>query len=308
MKGFRRSIGVFLVLVLFSHASFAQVLEPRRWTHLPTGLNIVGIGTGATLGDIYFDPVLQIEDGDFDLYSFGASYIRTFEWLGKSTRVDFSVPYGYGRWEGIVAGEYASTRRHGFGDPKIRLSMNLLGAPPLRGKAYMEYLAQNRNNTSLGVSLTVTLPFGEYYPEYLINLGKNRYVIRPALGILHTRGPWQFELTTSLSFFGDNDEYYPDFLLEQEKLWFFQAHAIRSFKRGRWASLSGGFSYGGEASLDGNGLDNDERTRFVALSYGMPVNRNQSIKFTLVNAETNVVLGADSNSLLFSWTMNWGGS
>ena len=40
----------------------AQDLEPRRWSHLPTGLNVFGLATGATDGDIFFDPVLRAED------------------------------------------------------------------------------------------------------------------------------------------------------------------------------------------------------------------------------------------------------
>ena len=299
---------LLIPLLSLAQVSFAQDLEPRRWTHLPTDLNIIGIGTGRTDGDIYFDPVMQIEDGEFELYSLGASYIRTFEWLDRSTRIDFTVPSASGRWEGLVEGEFTSIRRRGFGDPRIRLSMNLYGAPPLSGKAYMEHVMQNRANTSIGAAIAVTLPLGEYYPQYLINLGKNRYIIRPSLGILHTRGPWQFELTTSINFFTDNDEYFPDYHLKQERLWFLQGHVIRSFKRGKWASLSGGFSYGGEASLDGTDLGNNDRTRFLALSFGMPISQTQSIKLAFVNAETNVLIGTDSNSLIFSWSKIWSGN
>jgi len=37
-----------------------------------------------------------------------------------------------------VEGEYAAIRRHGFGDPRLRFSMLLYGAPPLRGKEYLQ--------------------------------------------------------------------------------------------------------------------------------------------------------------------------
>jgi hypothetical protein len=294
-------------LLLLASQVFAQDMEPRRWTHLPTDLNIVGFGAGATDADIYFDPVMQIENGKADLYSLAGSYIRTFEWLGRSSRVDFRVPYAYGRWDGLVEGEYRSIRRHGFKDPRIRLSMNLYGAPPMSGKEFMGYRMNNPVSTTVGAAISLTLPVGEYYPEYLINLGGNRYVIRPQIGVLHQRGPWQFEVTTTLSFYSDNDEYYPgSHHLEQEHLWFFQGHIIRSFARGIWASASGGFSYGGVASLDGRDLGNNDRTRYVSFSLGMPLSRQQSVKVTYINAETNVVIGSDSNSLLFSWSMNWG--
>lgn len=308
MFRFRLSTPLLFLLIAFCGVDtvYSQNLEPRRWSHLPTGLNIVAASASLMDGHIYFDPVMQIEDGKFELYTLGTGYIRTFEWLGRSSRIDFTVPYAYGRWDGLVEGVYTSIRRHGFADPRIRLSMKLLGSPPLKGRAFMDYRVKNQVNTSVGIALSLSIPTGEYYPELLINLGRNRYAVRPSLGILHTRDAWEFELTGSLSLFSDNDAYFPDHLLEQDPLWFIQGHVIRSFTGGKWVSFSAGFSYGGEAHLDGRSLGNTERTRFVALSYGMPLSRNQSIKFSLINAETNVILGTDSNALAFSWNMNWG--
>ncbi|MBK7519074.1 MAG: transporter [Gammaproteobacteria bacterium] len=44
--------------------------------------------------------------------------------------------------------------------------------------------------TSAGIALDVQLPLGRYDEDKLINLGQNRYVFRPQLGVLqHTRAP-----------------------------------------------------------------------------------------------------------------------
>ncbi|MCJ7538158.1 MAG: hypothetical protein MUO88_00710 [Desulfobacterales bacterium] len=40
----------------------AQELEPRRWSHLPTGTNFAGGGYSYTEADIFLDPVLRIEN------------------------------------------------------------------------------------------------------------------------------------------------------------------------------------------------------------------------------------------------------
>ncbi|MGK2925778.1 MAG: transporter [Lysobacterales bacterium] len=295
-----------LVLVLlFAAEARAQDMEPRRWSHLPSGLNVAGLGVGAIDGDIFFDPVVRLEDATFELYTLGSSYVRTFEWLGKSSRIDFRLPYGYGRWEGLLNGEDVSVRRHGPLDPHLRLSVNLYGAPPLKGQAYLQYRAEHPVTTTVGAAISVTLPLGEYYAERLINLGGNRYVVHPQLGVLHQRGPWQFELTTTLSLFEDNNEFFADTRLEQDPLGFVQLHAIRSLARGRWGSVSTGFSYGGEAFIDGVPKDNDQRTRYYALSFGMPLSPQQSVKISYVNAETNVLLGTNSDSLLLSWSLAW---
>ncbi len=110
----------------------AQDLEPRRWSQMPTGLNFIGIGIGHVEGDIFFDPVLLIEDAKFDMEAAGLVYVRSFSVAGKSARVDFSLPYRAGRWEGTLDGEPVHLRRRGFADPRIRFSMLLYGGPRRR--------------------------------------------------------------------------------------------------------------------------------------------------------------------------------
>jgi hypothetical protein len=294
-------------LWLAANVCTAQDLEPRRWSHLPTGLNVVGVGVGLTEGDIFFDPVLRVEDATFELYALGASYVRTFEWLGKSARIDFKIPYANGRWEGLLDGEYASRRRNGLADPHVRLSMNLYGAPPLRGREFMQYRQNNPVNTTVGAAVDIGLPLGQYNSEWLINLGSNRYVIRPQLGILHQRQKWQFELTGSLFLFQDNDEFWMGTRLEQDPLWFLQGHVIYGFKPGWWASLSGGYAYGGEAYVNDVPKNNDARSGYWAIGLGLPLNARQSLTFTFVTADSHVLAGADTRSLVVSWSVNWGG-
>jgi hypothetical protein len=283
----------------------AQDLEPRRWSHLPTGLNVIGVGTGRTDGDIFFDPVLRIDDATFELYAIGASYVRSFEWLGKSARFDVTVPYASARWEGLLDGEYASRRRRGFADPRFRLSMNLYGAPPLSGKAFAEYRQSKPVNTTVGAALEVVMPLGEYYDDLLLNLGGNRYVFRPQLGVLHQRYKWQFEVTGSVFLFQDNDEFWNGNKLEQDPLWFVQGHVIYGFKPGWWASLSTGYAYGGEVTVNAVPKNNDARSSYWALSLGMPISARQALKITWVTAETHIRAGVNSNALLAAWSINW---
>lgn len=296
-----------LLLAFLAFDAVAQGLEPRRWTHLPTGIQIVGSAVAATEGDIIFDPVLRIEDATFELYTTVGSYLRTFEWLGRSNRIDLQLPYAYGRWEGLVDGAYRSIRRHGFGDPSVRWSMHLLGAPPLSGRELAAYRAENPVTTSLSVGLAVTLPLGEYYRDRLINLGGNRFVLRPQLGVLHRRGPWEFEATGSVGFFEDNDEFFGGTRLEQDPLGFIQGHVIRGFGQGFWGGVSGGYSYGGESTIDGVAKNNDERTRFTALSVGGRLGQRATFKLAWVNAETNVLLGSNSDTLLLTASVALGG-
>jgi len=298
---------VLLLLVMLSGLLQAQDLEPRRWSHLPTGLNVLGLGAGYTNGDILFDPALNIEDATYDLYLGAAVYVRSFELFGKSARVDTTIPYAAGRWEGLLNGVDTSVRRRGFTDPRIRFSINLYGAPALSGKEYVQYRRANPVTTTVGAGLAVRLPLGDYNDKYLINLGGNRFVVRPQLGVLHQRYKWQFELTGSVFLHQKNDEFFDGNTLKQDPLWFMQGHVIYTFKPGWWASLSGGFAHGGRSSVNGVDKTDDRRQRYIAFSVGVPINQRQGLKFTYLTSDTHIDVGTDTDALLAAWSINWGG-
>jgi hypothetical protein len=295
-----------LLLILFNaNPTQAQDLEPRRWSHLPAGLNVIGAGLGSSSGDIFFDPVLLIEDVTFDLHITGLSYVHSFGLFGKSTRIDVTVPYASGRWEGYVDGVYTSVRRRGMMDPRLRFSVNLYGAPVLKGKEFLQYRARHQTNTTIGAAISIRIPLGEYSNENLINLGGNRFIFRPQLGVLHQRKNWQFELTGSVLLFQTNDDFWKETTRKQDPLWFLQGHVIYSFKPGLWASLSGGFAHGGRSKIDGVPKVDDRRTPYLAVSLGTAIGKSQSLKLAYVRIRTNTSFDKDIDTLLLGWSYRW---
>ncbi len=223
--------------------------------------------------------------------------------MGKTARIEATVPYATGHWEGLLNGEPASVRRHGFADPSIRFSVNLLGSPALKGKEFAGYRAANPVRTVLGVALDVTFPAGEYRSDRLINLGSNRYILRPQIGILHQRHDWEFEATASAFLFEDNREFFHGTTREQEPLWFIQGHLIYSFRPGVWAGLSSGYGYGGDNTINGVDKNDDGRVSFWAASFGMPLSLRQSVKFSYAKSQTNTQVGTDLHTLLAAWNL-----
>jgi hypothetical protein len=299
--------GVLLLISLcLSQQASAQDLEPRRWTHLPTGLNIVGAGYGYTEANVYFSPFWKITDGTSRINSLGVSAIHTFNLAGKSARVSLALPYLSGRWEGNVDEEYQVIHRRGAGDPRLRLSVNLYGAPALNGPEYAQYRAQHATNTVVGASIAVNMPLGKYCDDCIINVGGNRWVVRPQIGVVHSRGPWSFELTGSAFMFSDNDSFVDDAVLKQKNIYAVQAHVIYDFKPGYWASLSTGYGVGGRVHID------ELKTRFEvdnwvwAASFGVPIGKTQSLKLTWLSGRTQNLVGRDSDNLLLSWSTRWG--
>jgi hypothetical protein len=184
-----RSLLVILVLTGLGlpERAGAQDLEPRRWSHLPIGQTIVGVGYGYTEANVFFSPVLKLTDGTSRINALGVSAIHTFDLAGKSARISLLLPYLSGRWEGDMEGEFQIVHRKGGGDPRLRLSVNLYGAPALKGSEFVRYRTEHSTNTVIGASIAMTVPLGKYCDDCLINIGNNRWSVRPQVGVVRQR-------------------------------------------------------------------------------------------------------------------------
>ncbi len=279
----------------------AQELEPRRWAHVPIDANFIAAAYARTDGDIFLDPVLRIEEGTVEADTIILSYLRSFALMGKTARFDVRMPYQHVQWQGKLNGEVASVRREGLADPRFRLSVNFFGAPAMKGEEFKAYRAAHATNTVAGAALAVTVPIGEYYEDKLLNLGQNRFIFRPQLGFVHSRGPWSFELTGSVLFYTENSEYWGGKRLEQDPVFVLQSHIIRTFSRGIWASVSAGYDWGGESTVNGVEKDNQKEDLLWALSVGMPVSRRSSIKIAYANGRTREDVGSDTDNIVVAF-------
>lgn len=294
-----------ICLLFLPPAGFAQDLEPRRWNHLPVGLNVIGIGYARSQSDIFFSPALSITDGASDLNVWVVQYQRAFSLFGKSARVDVNLPYVSGHWEGIVGGEFERVSRRKGGDPRFRLSVNLLGAPALRGKDFSAYRMAHETNTVVGLSVAVAAPWGGYDPDQFINIGSNRWVVRPQLGVEHSRGPWIFELTGSVFLFTDNDEFLGDLKFEQEPFLALQSHITYSFPRGFWLTLGTAYGNGGEVDIEGLRTAYSVDNWIFGGSFGYSLTPSQSIRLTWTSGRTQNTVGRDFDSAVLSWSFKW---
>jgi len=296
---------VLIISLGLTQRASAQDLEPRRWSHLPTGQNIVGLGYAYTEANIFFSPVLKITDGTSRINGVGISAIHTFGLAGKSARFSLMLPYVSGRWEGNIDDEFQVIHRQGVGDPRLRLSVNLYGAPALKGAEFKQYRAEHATSTVVGASIAVTLPLGKYCDDCLINIGNNRWSVRPQLGVVHTRGPWSFELTGSVFMFSNNNSFVDKAVLKQKNVYALQTHVVYSFKLGLWASLSTGYGTGGRIRIDETKPKFKVDNWVWAASLGMPIGKTQSFKLTWLSGRTQNLVGRDSDNLLLSWSLRW---
>lgn len=306
IKPFISSINIKILItsafILFKFLCYAQDLEPRRWTSLPTGIQVLGIGYANTSGEIFFDPVMQVEDASFNANTFILQYVRPFKFGNKLARVDIYLPYSIANWEGLLAGIPTTVNRSGFADPRLRLSINIIGPKALDPKELFKYMKDNPVNTTLGASIAVTLPLGQYYEDKLLNLGHNRFSFRPQIGLLHNWNKWSFELTSSVFIFTKNNSFYNGKKRKQNPLFALQTHVIKRFDSKIWTSLSVGYGTGGKSIIN-NVSNGDQRGNFLgSISLGFPVFKKQSLKFAFLQSTTLKDIGSDSSSFILGWS------
>jgi hypothetical protein len=80
--------------------------------------------------------------------------------------------------------------------------VNLYGAPAQSMKEFANY----QQDTIIGVSLAVTAPGGQYDPARLVNIGTNRWAIKPEMGVSRARGPLTAEAAAGVFVFTDNHQ------------------------------------------------------------------------------------------------------
>lgn len=294
-----------LIVTIAPLPSLALDPEPRRWSHLPIDENFLTFALVRTSADIYFDPTLLLEDVEERLDTQAVKYVHTFEWLDHSSRIDVLQGYQNAKWTGLLDGVGASTAREGASDTFVRVAMNICGAPPLQGVEFRNYRASIRSETIVGVALAVRLPTGHYLKDRLLNLGENRFVFRPQLGVLHSRGKWTAELTGEVAFHTENDEFVRLNTLEQKPLYVLHGHLIHTFEPGQWVSISLGFNYGGEHLLNGTAQDDKQQNIGLKLSYAYPITRTLGLQASYLGSQTQRKTGLDSETFALSLSLVW---
>lgn len=291
-----------MLWMLWSLSLHAQELEPRSLTNIPTGMNFGALGYAWTQGNILLDPALSIEDLNASVNGFVAAYVRSINIFGRSGKIDATLPFAAGDWSGSVNQQYLETKRDGFGDPRLRLSVNLLGAPALDKRGFQEY----QQKSILGVNLQVSLPLGQYFPDRLINLGSNRFTFRPQIGYSHNLNNWILESYASIWLFTRNTDFYGGRELKQDPIYALKFHAIRSLPKGLWLAADVGYANGGIAYVNGEKRESHISTFRLGGTASIPVGVKHAIKlfgFTTLRMDK----GSDYDLLSLAYQFRWGG-
>lgn len=298
-------IGAVLAVTAFALMAWearGQDLEPRTYSNIPVGLNFLIAGYGYSVGGVVTDPSFPLEDGDVQIHSTVLAYARAVDVWGTSGKFDVVLPFAWVSGTATFRGQPREREVSGLADPRFRFSVNLYGAPARSLQEFADY----KQDLIIGASLQVSAPLGQYDSSKLLNIGTNRWSIKPELGVSKALGPLTLELDAGVTFYTNNDDFLNGMTLEQDPIYAVQGHLIYNFGAGVWGALDATYYTGGRTTVDGVKGDNVQENTRLGLTVALPVNRHNSIK---LYASTGVFArtGSNFNTGGIVWQFRWGG-
>ena len=255
-------------------AARAQSIEPRAYAPAPTGVNVLVVGIAHSSGGFPDDASSPVENPRLNVETVALGYVRSFALGGRQGKVDVSVPLSDLEGSGIYRGVPSERSVRGLADPSVRVSVLLHGAPPLTLKEFARF----KQDWVVGASLRVTAPLGQYDADRLVNLGLNRWSVKPELGVSKRFGSLLVEGATSVTLFTDNDDFLGNNRRSQDPLFAARAHVSLNLPRGAWASVDATAYGGGGTRVNGVYRGDLQQNLRTGATRAIPVSRRNVVR------------------------------
>ena len=283
--------------------AFAQFNDARAYDNTPVGVSQLELAYTYVRSNASLDPSLAIAGAYLNLNQGTIGYTYYFGVFRRLTWLEAAVPLA-----GIDA-SIPSTSVHGSissaGDSSYQLAMLLNGGPALG----IEQFANYKPATSLGVSLTITAPTGLYNSAKILNLGSDRWSLKPEIALSHPFGPnqkWEFDAYGNASFYTDNNSYRGKQSLRQEALPGLETHISYSFNDKIWASLDTRYSFSATTYVDGVSQNNPQQNFIMGSELNISLSPQNSLTFVFSKAIVHQNgPSATGFSIKYDYTWSW---
>jgi hypothetical protein len=282
-------MAVMLWAAVPARSAAAQELEPGAYTVSPVGVNLFNAGYTLNTGDVTFDPALPVEDGHARIHTLALSLGRAISLAGRSATLLVTAPVIGGHVEGVYRGDFTSIDRTGLGDLRVRLGVNVYGAPALRMPEFARNLPPQ---TTFSLGLTVVAPTGQYDPSRIINLGSHRWSFKPEAAVALRNGPWMVELYGGTWLFTANGDFLGGQTRTQDALLSTQANVRYTFRPGLWLSGNANFYTGGRTNINGRANLDFQRNSRLGTTLTIPARSRSSVRVA-VSKGAYTTIGSD---------------
>jgi hypothetical protein len=287
-----------LLLSGVSAGVYAQELSPRAYWPAPVGTRILALAYAHASGDEVVDPAIPVSGANSSLNKAIVGYFHTTSLFGLTTNFVVDLPYAWGNTTGILNGMPARRDVSNLGDMSLTMSVNILGAPAMNGKEFLELTANPR--PLLAASLKLVAPTGNYEADRLINVGANRWAAKAELGYILPLVPdWHLEVEGGAWLFADNDDFQGR-TREQDPIYAIEAHLVHRFGGGRWASVEANYFSGGRTTVDGVARDDKRGNSNIGVSMLFPFGKRQSLRIA-VSTAVKTSAGGDYHTFILNY-------
>ena len=291
-----------LWLLLVPAAAVAQDLDPRAYAKVPVGLTIAIAGSTFSSGGVLTDPTLPVEDVHADGWTQSIGIAQSFGLFGRTAQALAALPYSSARVTGAVGEQSQHIERSGLSDMRLRLSVLLAGAPAMTPQQF----ARSPRRPIVGTSLTLAIPTGQYYQDRLVNLGTNRWALKPEVALSYPlKERWLVDLYGGVWMFAANGSFYPGTAVRtQTPIAALQTHISYSLSPKAWAAFDATWYAGGEARVDGVARGTRNSNSRVGGTLVFPIGERHAIK---VACSTGAIIrsGADFTTVSVGWQAGW---
>ena len=296
------AVGLSIVVAIGgTSVAFAQELEPRAYSASPVGATFLVVAASRSSGSVFTDPSIPLEDVHATLGAAAIGIGHTFNLFTRTALVTGAVPYGRGTATGRIEETTQKASRTGWVDARAKLSVNLLGGRALTPAEF----AQAPRSTIVGVSFTVAMPTGQYYPDRLVNLGSNRWSYKPEAGISVPVGRWTFDGYVGLWLFGENNEFFPGTARRaQDPVTAVQGHVSYTLRPRFWLAFDATWYRGGTTTIDGIPKADLQRNSRLGVLVSVPLGHRQAVKASY-SAGATTRFGGDFKTFGLAWQMTW---
>jgi len=273
-----RFVCIALAILRCPEQVYAQFAEAHHYDNAPVGVNQLELAYAYAHSNASLDTSLVVAGAKFNLNQGTITYTRYFDFIHHTVWAEASIPIA--DLGGSVSGTSIHGSATGTGDSSYAVTALLKGGPALSVAQFADY----QPTTTVGISLTMTAPTGQYNSNKLLNLGSDRWSFKPELAISHPFGPdqkWQCDLYAHAYFFTDNTSYHGTEILRQEPLPGLEGHISYFVINNVWVSIDTLYSFRGATFVDG-------------------VNQNDAQKNFTLGSEVNISLDP-RNSLVFQF-------
>jgi hypothetical protein len=280
----------------------AQFTDPRNYTVAPVVTNELELDYSYAHASDSIDTSLAVVGAHLVVNQAALSFTHNFSALGHIAWAKVSVPFASVR--GSVDGTDLASSTTGSGDSSLEIGALLNGGKALSAAEFAAY----EPATTLGVSLTISAPTGEYDPQKLVNLGADRWSFKPELGLSYPFGPerrWAVDAYINAYFFTDNTEYHGVEILRQQPLPGIEGHLSYTFTPSVWASADLRYSFRGETAVDGVAQNNAQKNLTAGAEANWSPNPQNSLDLVFGTAVVHRNAPA-STSITLKYIYSWG--